>query len=97
MCGIAGIIHKDKNKNIKKMLYEILFNLQHRGQDSCGLITYDNINKKCNIIIVGVPLDDSYESDLKLFKDNKDISDKVGEYEINGEGLKKMLDTIDNL
>lgn len=53
--------------------------------------------KKCNIIIVGVPLDDSYESDLKLFKDNKDISDKVGEYEINGEGLKKMLDTIDNL
>ena len=49
MCGIAGIIHKNENKNIRKMLYEILFNLQHRGQDSSGLITYNKINKKCNV------------------------------------------------
>ena len=49
MCGIAGIIHKNENKNIRKMLYEILFNLQHRGQDSSGLITYNKINKTCNV------------------------------------------------
>ena len=69
MCGIAGIIHKDKNKNIKKMLYEILFNLQHRGQDSCGLITYDNINKKCNII-KELGLVDKNLNNLKKLKGN---------------------------
>tara|TARA_B100001093_G_scaffold514877_1_gene589945 strand:- start:2484 stop:3878 length:1395 start_codon:yes stop_codon:yes gene_type:complete len=49
MCGIAGIIHKNNMKNIKKNLYEILFNLQHRGQDSSGFITYDSNNKECYI------------------------------------------------
>ena len=39
MCGIGAVIHKTKNINI--MLYEILFNLQHRGQDSSGFISYD--------------------------------------------------------
>lgn len=42
MCGIGAIIHKSNNFNINKLLYEILFNLQHRGQDSSGLISYDN-------------------------------------------------------
>lgn len=69
MCGIAGIIHKNENKNIRKMLYEILFNLQHRGQDSSGLITYDKINNKCNII-KELGLVDKNLNNLKKLKGN---------------------------
>jgi amidophosphoribosyltransferase len=41
MCGIGAVIHK--SANISNILYELLFNLQHRGQDSCGLMSYDSI------------------------------------------------------
>lgn len=44
MCGVGAVIHK--TDNINNLLYEILFNLQHRGQDSSGFITYDSKNKK---------------------------------------------------
>ena len=39
MCGITGII---SNNTIKYILYESLFHIQHRGQDSHGLLTCDN-------------------------------------------------------
>jgi amidophosphoribosyltransferase len=38
MCGICGIIDCSK-KEVQKDLYESLFHLQHRGQDSCGIHT----------------------------------------------------------
>ncbi len=38
MCGIIGIYGK---KNVVDELYSGLFALQHRGQDSAGIITYD--------------------------------------------------------
>jgi amidophosphoribosyltransferase len=38
MCGIIGISSK---KNVVSELYAGLFALQHRGQDSAGIITYD--------------------------------------------------------
>ena len=44
MCGIGAVVHK--SDNIRFILYELLFNLQHRGQDSCGMISYDTITKK---------------------------------------------------
>ena len=51
--------------------------------------------KGYNVIMVGVPLNDDYESDMKVFKGDDDVSEKIGEYDISGEGLKKILDTID--
>ncbi len=50
MCGIGAIIHKNSNFNINKLLYEILFNLQHRGQDSSGFLIHNKINNKISII-----------------------------------------------
>ena len=38
MCGIIGII---SNKPVATELYESLMNLQHRGQDSTGIATYN--------------------------------------------------------
>jgi amidophosphoribosyltransferase len=40
MCGIAGLIDFTK-ENIIEDLYEAIFHLQHRGQDSCGISTAD--------------------------------------------------------
>lgn len=40
MCSIGAIIHK--TMNINNLLYEIIFNLQHRGQECCGFISYKN-------------------------------------------------------
>ena len=40
MCGITGILAPDKDENIIQELYDSLFHIQHRGQDSFGMYTY---------------------------------------------------------
>lgn len=39
MCGISGLI---SNKNVSNTLYESLFHLQHRGQNSYGFALCKN-------------------------------------------------------
>ncbi len=41
MCGIAGIFSQ---KKVANELYDGLINLQHRGQDAAGILTYENNN-----------------------------------------------------
>ena len=41
MCGITGIL---SNNKVNHILYEALFHIQHRGQDSHGFLTCDNKN-----------------------------------------------------
>ena len=38
MCGVIGIY---SNQDVFKDLYQGLLAIQHRGQDSAGMITYD--------------------------------------------------------
>jgi len=40
MCGIAGLIHKDKSVNIGSELQSMLQALKHRGPDSTGYALY---------------------------------------------------------
>tara|TARA_B110001454_G_scaffold217440_1_gene242777 strand:+ start:1357 stop:2298 length:942 start_codon:yes stop_codon:yes gene_type:complete len=40
MCGIAGLIHKNKTVNIGKELQDMLQALKHRGPDSTGFALY---------------------------------------------------------
>lgn len=60
MCGITGIIKLNNtlvtesgdnidNANLFTELYESLFHLQHRGQDSVGIGLFEN-ESKCNLI-----------------------------------------------
>ena len=40
MCGIAGLIHKNKTVDIGQVLQDMLQALKHRGPDSTGFALY---------------------------------------------------------
>jgi glutamate synthase domain-containing protein 1 len=46
MCGIAGLIHKDKSVNIGTELQSMLQALKHRGPDSTGYALYGDTDGK---------------------------------------------------
>ncbi len=41
-CGVVGIYSTDK-KDVSPLMFYAMFSLQHRGQESCGIATYDDI------------------------------------------------------
>ena len=86
MCGITGIISNEEN--IITELYESLFNLQHRGQNSSGFITYSNTSKitskskKFGLV-------DAHLSELSELKGNMGILPNLpGENRIDHRGLQ---------
>lgn len=46
-CGVVGIHSEDPSKDISSFIYYCLYALQHRGQESAGIATY-NSNKGLN-------------------------------------------------
>ena len=54
MCGIIGIINtlpsSDESSNRASYdVYRGLLTLQHRGQDSAGILTYDNSSREFHL------------------------------------------------
>ena len=43
-CGIVGIHSKDSSKDVASFIYYGLYALQHRGQESAGIATHNNVN-----------------------------------------------------
>ncbi len=41
-CGVVGIYSADK-KDVSPFMFYAMFSLQHRGQESCGIATHDDI------------------------------------------------------
>ena len=63
MCGIAGIIYKDKKThNVGKSLTAMLNSLQHRGPDSAGFAIYGGLNLPKN----------NYQLNIEI-KNNKEL------------------------
>ena len=46
MCGIVGIYSKDRTKNVYPLVVKALLDLQHRGQLSAGITSYDPDRKR---------------------------------------------------
>ncbi|MDO5825668.1 MAG: glutamine amidotransferase [Methanosphaera sp.] len=67
MCGIAGVIYKDKKKHdVGKSLTSMLESLQHRGPDSAGFAIYGGLNLPKN----------NYQLNIEI-KNNKELLDHV--------------------
>ena len=47
-CGVYGIYTDSKDVNAAKRTYYGLYALQHRGQESAGIATFDGANMKCH-------------------------------------------------
>ncbi|WP_067260534.1 amidophosphoribosyltransferase [Methanobrevibacter cuticularis] len=62
-CGIVGIQSKDPSKDISSSIYYGLHALQHRGQESAGIATYNDRNGLNHYCGMGLLVD--------VFKDNK--------------------------
>ena len=67
MCGIAGVIYKDKKThNVGKSLTSMLESLQHRGPDSAGFAIYGGLNLPKN----------NYQLNVEV-KNEQEILDKL--------------------
>ncbi|MGU9951167.1 MAG: glutamine amidotransferase [Gammaproteobacteria bacterium WSBS_2016_MAG_OTU1] len=50
MCGIAGLIHRDKTADIGSEMMKMLRSLKHRGPDSTGYALYGQGDEKSHIV-----------------------------------------------
>ena len=54
-CGIVGIHSKDESKNVASFVYYCLYALQHRGQESAGIATFNQekgLNYYCGMGLI---------------------------------------------
>ena len=63
MCGIAGVMFGDGERDVGNYLYEMLKSLQHRGMDSAGVIIY---KQKPGDWLVRIVADDPDEALSKI-------------------------------
>ena len=79
MCGIAGIIYKDKKThNVGKSLTSMLESLQHRGPDSAGFAIYGGLNLQKNNYQLNIEVKNRPEL-LKQIK-NDENKEKMNKY-----------------
>ena len=82
MCGIAGLIHKDKSVNIGSELQLMLQALKHRGPDSTGFALYGQGNNQGDYIMrfkVGENVAEgssAINEDKSVYDERKKIVDK---------------------
>ena len=54
-CGIVGIHSKDTSRNVSSFVYYGLYALQHRGQESAGIATFNSekgLNYYCGMGLI---------------------------------------------
>ena len=81
MCGIAGLIHKDKSVNIGAELQSMLQALKHRGPDSTGYALYGDTDGQNFIMrfIVGENVGEgssSVNEETSVYDERKKLVDK---------------------
>ena len=73
MCGISAVLNKNIHYAIYNDLYNSLLNLQHRGQESCGFITFSYLTNM-NYILKKFGLVNNYLNDITNLNGNMGIA-----------------------
>lgn len=82
MCGIAGIVYKDKKiHNIGDDMTKMLHALQHRGPDSAGFALYGGLSLKENEYILNIQLNNE-KGLLNIVQDTINVKTPIIEDEI---------------
>ncbi|KZX17138.1 amidophosphoribosyltransferase precursor [Methanobrevibacter cuticularis] len=82
MCGIAGIVYKDKKlHNIGEDMSKMLNALQHRGPDSAGFALYGGLGLEDNEYILNIQVKDDNET-LPILQDAINVKTPIKEDEI---------------
>jgi len=82
MCGIAGLIHKDKSVNIGSELQLMLQALKHRGPDSTGFALYGDTDGQNFIMRFKVgenvgEVSNAVNEEASVYDERKKIVDKI--------------------
>ena len=72
MCGIAGIIHKNKQSNIGAEMTAMLQALKHRGPDSSGFALYGPSQEKEFVLRLKVAEKPDLEQGINIFREVKE-------------------------
>ena len=72
MCGIAGIIHKNKQSNIGAEMTAMLQALKHRGPDSSGFALYGPSQEKEFVLRLKVAERPDLEQGINIFREVKE-------------------------
>ena len=72
-CGIVGILCNDESKNVASFVYYCLYALQHRGQESAGIATFNSNNGLNHYCGMGLITDVFGDSDFDNLLGNKAI------------------------
>ena len=72
MCGIAGIIHKNKQSNIGAEMTAMLQALKHRGPDSSGFALYGPSQEKQFVLRLKVAEKPDLEQGINIFREVKE-------------------------
>lgn len=71
MCGIAGVF-ANKEMNIGEVMTEMLESLQHRGEDSAGIVIYNNLKLNKNNYLLEIEVSNqSNKSKIEKILDKK--------------------------
>ena len=72
-CGIVGFHSKDESKDVASLVYYSLYALQHRGQESAGIATFNQVTGLNHYCGMGLITDVFRQYDIQNLVGNKAI------------------------
>ena len=79
MCGIVGILSKNKRDDLGSLVIEMMSRLQHRGRDGAGVALYGGIRLEDDEYLIRLELLGENEERKKLVDEVEDILNHYGD------------------
>ncbi len=79
MCGIVGILSKNRREDLGSLVIEMMSRLQHRGRDGAGVALYGGISLKDDEYLIRLEIQGENEERKKLINAVEDIMNHYGD------------------